>query len=460
MKYRIPTAILLAGFLLIFLQIRAAAQDEDPVAAFTQAQDLHEKGDLGGAIKLYEKALKIEPAFPEAQYQMGMAQLALGHKTEAESAFRRAVELRADWTLALTSLGSLLIDTGKPDEAEKMLGKAVEIEPQNAVALSALTELRVNRKAPATSLEELLAKVSALASKANSTTSLWTAKAALENALNRRAAAKTSVLRALSTDPANRTALFLLGDIAVAEGDLDKAKDAVAKLDSKPSDQVRLLKANIFAAEGRADEALKMLDSIEKPGAAASELRGRINTSRTANSADLEKLLETSPNDAAILGRLCNLLRRDDPQKALDYCRRASAAEPSNASHAIGFGAALVQAKQYEAAVGIFRKIIEIVPDNFTARANLATALFQLKRFPEAKTEFEWLVQAQPRSPGAYLFLGIIHDEAGEYFEAMANYQEYLRLADPVVSKLDIEKVNLRIPPLQKLLKDGKGKKN
>ena len=43
--------------------------------------------------------------------------------------------------------------------------------------------------------------------------------------------------------------------------------------------------------------------------------------------------------------------------------------------------------------------------------------------------------------------------------DAMANYQLYLRLADPEANKLDIEKVNLRLPQLQKLLKDGKGKK-
>ena len=90
----------------------------------------------------------------------------------------------------------------------------------------------------------------------------------------------------------------------------------------------------------------------------------------------------------------------------------------------------------------------------------LQLPLFQLKRYPEAKAEFQWLTNAQPKSAGAYLFLGILHDESAEYMDAMANYQQYLRLADPAENKLDIEKVNLRLPPLQKLIKDGKGKKN
>ena len=46
-----------------------------------------------------------------------------------------------------------------------------------------------------------------------------------------------------------------------------------------------------------------------------------------------------------------------------------------------------------------------------------------------------------------------------EFVDASANYQQFLRIADPESSKLEIEKVNLRLPALQKLIKDGKGKK-
>jgi len=86
--------------------------------------------------------------------------------------------------------------------------------------------------------------------------------------------------------------------------------------------------------------------------------------------------------------------------------------------------------------------------------------LFQLKRFDEAKAEYQWLIERQPNLAAAYYFLAITHDQLGEYLDAMANYQQFLRLADPVASKAEIEKVNLRLPTLQKQLRDGKGKKN
>ena len=42
----------------------------------------------------------------------------------------------------------------------------------------------------------------------------------------------------------------------------------------------------------------------------------------------------------------------------------------------------------------------------------------------------------------------------------MANYQLYLKLADPSRNKEEIDRVNFRLPALQQLIKQGKGKKS
>jgi len=111
----------------------------------------------------------------------------------------------------------------------------------------------------------------------------------------------------------------------------------------------------------------------------------------------------------------------------------------------------------YDQAIGLFRKLIGIAPDNSTSHANLATALFQSRRYAEAKTEYQWLVAKQPDLAAAYYFLAITHDQLAEYLDAMANYQQFLRIADPVKSQLEIEKVKLRLPVLQKQIKGKKG---
>lgn len=452
--------LLAAGCLTSIISGQNETAADDPVAIFNQAQELHEKGDLPGALKLYEKALSIVPEFPEAEYQRGIAFLALGRNDDAEASFRQAIRFRPEWTLAQASLGSLLVNKGSYPEAEKLLQGVLAIEPGNPPAIVAIIDLRIRTGAAQPVLRELLAKVSALTTRSTPMASVWTARAALEAALAMPREAKSSLSNALSADPKNRNALFQLAELALSEGDVDKANELLARLETgTATDAYLLLKANILAYEGKFDDALRQLDRMSAPGSSATELRKRIDSYRTADPAEVEKQLTGREKDPVILGRLCSLYRKADPLKALTYCRRASEAEPSNVNHAVGFGAALVQAKQFDAAIGVLSKIVAYVPDNATARANLATALFQSKRYVEAKGQFEWLSAANPRSPGAYLFLGIIHDELTEYLDAAANYGQFLRFADPVANKLDIEKVNLRLPQLQKLIKDGKGKK-
>jgi tetratricopeptide (TPR) repeat protein len=99
-----------------------------------------------------------------------------------------------------------------------------------------------------------------------------------------------------------------------------------------------------------------------------------------------------------------------------------------------------------------------VAPNNSTIRANLATALFQSKRYAEAKPEYQWLAEKQPNLAVTFYFLGIVHDHLREYLDAAANYQQFMKVADPKINQLEIEKVNLRMPILLKQIKDKKGR--
>ncbi len=443
------------------------AQDEsgepDAVRIFNQAQDAHEKGDLQTAIKFYDEALKIVAEFPEAEYQRAAAMLSLNRADEAEKGFRRAAELRPDWTLPLATLGSLLVRKNNFAEAEKLLTRAIELDELNSPAYVALAELHLKTKASETVLKDLLLKLQNLSMKAKPTASVWAARGAIERALGDKTSAKTSVSRALSIEPANSFALSEQIELSLAEGDLTRAlSDAQRLVKAAPnSTSGKLYLARVQAESGNSAEALKILDEMDATNAEVAVLKEAITAKGATGIGWLEKQLEKDAKNAVILGRLCGLTRTANPAKSLEYCRRAAEAEPNNVNHAVGYGAALVQAKQFETAAGLLRKLLAIAPDNFTARANLATALFQLKRYNEAKSEYQWLTEKKPDLAVAYYFLAISHDSLGEYLDAMANYQQFLKLADARANQLEIEKVNLRLPALQKQIKEnGKKGKN
>lgn len=434
----------------------------EAISIFEQGQNAHEKGNLDEAIRLYSKALELMPEFPEAELQRGSAFLSQKKIVEAERSFRRAVELREDWSLAMASLGSVLVTQKKFDEAEKLLKDSIEIDEANPLALSALTELQLAKNATPDALREVLAKIAVLAGKVRPTANLLSSKAAIEIRLGDRTAAKESSSRALQLDPQLVSALSIAADIALLDKDIEKAEVLVKKLEiaSPKTTETVSLRARVLYSQGRKAEALAMLESAPEPSESVKELIAKIKDGDVADLAGLEAKIQRTPDDVNALAKLCYGYRTSNPAKAIDYCRKASILEPKEMSHAVGFGAALVQAKQFEEAVGLFRKLLAIEPDHATIHANLATALYQLKRYPEAKTEFRWLTERQPTSAAAFYFLAIIHDQLGEFMDAMANYQQFLKIADPEANKLEIEKVNLRLPAVQKQIKSGKGKKS
>jgi tetratricopeptide (TPR) repeat protein len=429
-------------------------------ALFEKGQDEHGKGNFAAAIELYDKALKILPEFAEAEFQRGNAYLSLGKRDYAEAAFRHAVVIRPEWTLALASLGTLLERRGEYTDSEKFLTKAISLDASSFPAYSGLIELRLKTNAPADELRPLLEKLNVFSSKANVTAAVFASKASLENALGDKAAAKKSIAKALEIEPNNKVALYQKAEIAISENDLvlgEEMTRQIDKIDAGTEDSL-VLKARLFIAGGKNDDAKRVLDAIKTPSSETVKLKDQLALATEQSPEALEKALEKNPKDAFVLGKLCSAYRVTAPDKALDYCKRALDVEPNNINHAVGYGAALLQARRYDEAITILRRLVYVAPDNATIHANLATALFQSKRYAEAKTEYQWLTSHEPVPPIAYYFLAICHDQLEEFMDAGANYNLFLKYADVSRNQLEIDKVKLRLPILDRQIKQQGGK--
>jgi tetratricopeptide (TPR) repeat protein len=160
-----------------------------------------------------------------------------------------------------------------------------------------------------------------------------------------------------------------------------------------------------------------------------------------------------------LLGRLGASYRKDDPARSLDFYRRASQLQPEAAEHAIGYAAALVQARRFNDAVQILRQVVRMEPHNYAARANLATALYESKRFVEAIPEYQWILETKPEIVIAHYFIASSHDYLGEYPEALSSYEKFLAAADAGANQLEIDKVKLRLPSLRRQIELGQGAK-
>lgn len=444
--------------------------ESDPVKLFERGQNAHAKGDLERALAYYEEAIKLRPEFPEAEYQRGIALEALKRPTEAAIAFRRAIELRKDWPLPYGALGCLLGSSNKDKEAEPLLRRAVQLGASDFTTLYWLSTVRWR----AGDKLEALALAQRATEDENASASVWAWRGMLERTLGN-SNSIASLEHALQIDPKNVVALKERAEVSISasvyEQAIDDLKTALSITGSNRDLSLRL--AQVYELAGKKDEAQRIyqelgavVDAPQSQTAGVVNVIGSAEDVAAGNSDDpkiaqpaLEKLIATNPKNATLFARLGEVTRLSDPRKSADSYRRANEIDPRNPKYATGYASALVQARRFAEAIPILRQVIASAPSEYAAHSNLALALFELKNFAQALPEYEWLASARPELPVTYFYMAIAHDNLGEYRDALNAYERFLSLANPIDNKLEIEKVNLRLPKLRDQIKRGQGVK-
>ena len=463
-----------ACFALAGLCLNVSAQTEafgddaaDPVRLFERGQSAHARGEFEKAIAFYEQAIKVRPEFPEAEFQLGNALASLGRLAEADAAFRRAISYKKNWSLPYTALGVVLVRQNRDKEAEQFFNQALAVDNKDNVSLRMLAELRLRAGDVKSALD--FAKRATANPEAPATA--WVALALAEKANGNKAGAKAALDHVLAEEPENVAALIERADLFTDDKNFEFAiTDLKVAAKLKPTDKAvmsRLAYALQQAGKNEEAQAVAKSAGIEtQQPANTNGVVGAPEEIEAANSTDpaiarkaLEKLLEKNPRSAMLLGRLGASYRTDDPARSLEYYRRAAEIQPDSPEYALGYAAALVQARRFAEAAGILRQVVKASPDNYVAHANLATALYEAKRYGDAIPEYEWILTAKPEIVVAHYFIATSHDYLGEYPEALVSYEKFLSLADAKTNQLEIDKVKLRLPTLRRQIQLGEGAK-
>jgi protein O-mannosyl-transferase len=93
---------------------------------------------LRQAIDEYGQALKIQPDFPEATYNLGVTHYDLAETTRAQSAYEATLALEPNYANALINLGVIAFQRKDMAGAEAFFRRAVEKNPWNILAVTNL----------------------------------------------------------------------------------------------------------------------------------------------------------------------------------------------------------------------------------------------------------------------------------------------------------------------------------
>ena len=428
-------------------------------ATFNDAQDLHEQGALDEAIGLYRKALEILEEFPEAHFQLGTALVQRGDFKSAESSLRRAIALRPEWTLPILPLSRILLDDGRESEAMSLIDSGIELEPSNPGLLAEKTFALLQGSAPIEDLNAMLPRLSEVTRGANPAISALLARAALELRIGKVEEASLSVKRAVSIGPENPNALRIKSEVELASKDFTSAietSDRLLELDR--SDGVALvIKARALVGMGRADQVTQMLTSISTTNRETRTALSRILAENTSDRQTLTRLLQEFPDDVEITFSACTSRNVLDADSLVSVCTRFLSTPSDRGTIALGArAAALLKLGRSIDALADFEKILAKVPDQVSAKAGSALALFNLARWEEARTLFEELTTASSGFPVGFFYLGIIYDRLARPTEALANYEAFLRVADRVTMSDEIDRTELRLSVLRRQIKTRK----
>jgi tetratricopeptide (TPR) repeat protein len=107
-------------------------------SSFQQALALTERGLGGSAIKLYEEAIRLDPAFVEAMVNLARLHLEKGKLQQASTWLDRAARVRPDYPDLYRVRGLIALAEERLQDALAAFGRARRLAPENVEVLTNL----------------------------------------------------------------------------------------------------------------------------------------------------------------------------------------------------------------------------------------------------------------------------------------------------------------------------------
>ncbi len=131
----------------------ALAQDAYPDAAFRQAEELIEQGDLSAARRALEKGLKRVPDHANGWVNHGNLLLLEQDFAGASSSFQQALSIDAQHYVALNGMGAALMGQQQFEAAIEYFLRSVEAKPEYITPLVNLGDISLLRNQPALAIK-------------------------------------------------------------------------------------------------------------------------------------------------------------------------------------------------------------------------------------------------------------------------------------------------------------------
>ena len=452
--------------------IYAQEPNQKVIELFNAGQDAHQHGNLNEAVKLYTQAIEVDSNIYQIHYQLGMALVSLKRPKEAIKSFENVVRLKPDFAKGFNALGEAQLETLDLAGASDSFSKALQIDQSLAKTHTNLARVLIKQAATnQTQSADLysrakteLEKALVLGDKSNQSTSLL---AVVYAKIGDRPAAIKMLDQVIAAEPGNLDARSTRGQLQYTQGNFaGSIVDLEPVYKTAPTAEIAAQLSDAYIKVNRTADALTVLsDSVHRNPQDERLFNLYVNLMTQSGHGDevisiVQTYLAEHKTNAFALATMGDILAPKQPEKAVEFYIQAYNLDTGNIDFRLKLGSALVRSKQADKGLPLLQSAVHERPNDYTAHANLATAFFSLGRFVEATPEYKWIVNARPQQAIGYYFLAVSWDKQQEYEQAEPVYVMFLKLADPVVNKNEIDAVNFRLPGLRRLISEKKGKRH
>jgi len=403
--------------------------------AFSNGLDEHRAGNLLSAIEHYSSALEIDPALVEAHSNMAAANTALGNYDKAETGYRKALELKPGDPDTLVNLGNLLQNRGELDEARTFYSTAIESNPANPTALANLANIQLKLG----QFEQAIENYRAAAELAPGTSWYFNNMAAALTNLGRLDEAVEAIHTALQSDPENADAYNNLGTILRTQALRDEALEAFDKAiamkpDWPPPYSNRAITLGQMARTDEAKDYFRKAIGIDseyfnahKGLASVLSDNGETADART----ELIWCLERDPDNGEILFLLANVDRAERDFEAAERNYRKALETGVEAPEVLSnLATTLFDLRRYEDGIEIGERALEAVPEYAHALNCMANCYMSLGQLEEACAHYARAMKSDPEFAVAANNAGTAWRRLGELEKAEASHKKALEI-DP-----------------------------
>jgi tetratricopeptide (TPR) repeat protein len=376
--------------------------ERNPQAAkakyFAEGQKYMKKGRYGDAAIEFRNALRLDPRFVDAYYQLAQADLAQHDWSSAYASLEKAIELDPTRLDARLDRGRLYLAARQFDNAEEEANFILKQQPNEVGAYQLLGAALIGEQKP----DKALAAFTKVTALRPNDPSAWVNLALVEISLRRVADAGQHFEKAVTVDPKSIQARVDLANFYGLQNQAPQAeqvlRDGIAK--SPDSTPIYIQLTSILVSEGKTADAEAVLDALRNQ-------------------------LPKAAGAAMAIGDF--YFERKETDQALAEYRRGQSLDPKNIEIQKRIQDVYLTTGQVQAATDLDKQLLKEAPKDIFVRIDHGRLLMAQGNPLDASTYLQQVVADAAGTPQAHYYLAMAYWQDGNLERAHGALLDALR---------------------------------